>query len=99
MVLGRRGEGVPVIYSISERRLRSLNILDDFGIIGVEKGLSELRGCKQKASGSFSSCENQLQHNTLEQKAIKFNRSSKISVNLPKQNCAKAGQDASTGIS
>jgi hypothetical protein len=33
MVLGRRGEGVPVIYSFSERRLRNLNILDDFGII------------------------------------------------------------------
>lgn len=62
MVLERRGEGVLVIYSISERRLRSLNILDDFGIIGVEKGLSEPRGCKQKALGSFSSCEHHLKH-------------------------------------
>lgn len=62
MVLERRGEGVLVIYSISERRLRSLNILDDFGIIGVEKGLSERRGYKQKASGSFSSCEHHLKH-------------------------------------
>jgi hypothetical protein len=62
MVLGRRGLGVPVIYSVSESRLESLNILDDLGIIGVEKGLSELRGCKRKASGSFSSCEHNLKH-------------------------------------
>ena len=66
MVLGRRGLGVLVIYFVSERRLKSLNVLDDFGIIGVEKGLSELRGCKRKASGSFSSCEHNLKHESRE---------------------------------
>jgi hypothetical protein len=62
MVHGYRGPGVPVFNSVSERGLKSLNILDDFGIVGVEKGLSELRGCKRKASGSFSSCEHNLKH-------------------------------------
>ena len=64
MVLGRRGLGVPVIYSVIKKSLerKVWNMLDDFGIIGVEKGLSELRGCKRKASGSFSSCEHNLKH-------------------------------------
>jgi hypothetical protein len=31
----------------------SLEILDDFGIIGVEKGLSELRGLQAKGFKKF----------------------------------------------